>query len=167
MRQDVLLARFGLGPLERRQLGGLSGGERRLVAVALAFAGAPELVVLDEPTSGLDLAARKRVWEAIRLHAEGGGSMLLTTHQLEEADALAQRVVLLDAGKVVASGPVRSIKASAGLTRVSYRASSGERVEDAVADAGAHVETLVRHGVRLAELEVRPLTLEEGLARWR
>src|SRR5262249_30740830 len=77
---EAVAARFGLQRLLRRQLGGLSGGERRLVAVALAFAGGPELVVLDEPTAGLDAEARDAVWEAVRAHAHGGGTVLLTTH---------------------------------------------------------------------------------------
>jgi ABC-2 type transport system ATP-binding protein len=166
--------RFGLTALRDRQLGGLSGGERRLVAVALAFAGAPRLLVLDEPTTGLDVEARRRVWQAIREHAATGGTVLLTTHQLEEADALADRVVLLDRGRVVTCGSVVEIKAAAGLTHVSFLTPSGlvldsgtrdgDRLRFAVRDGGELVERLVRGGVSLPELEVRPLTLEEALA---
>jgi ABC-2 type transport system ATP-binding protein len=159
-----LAERLGLGPLLRRQLGGLSGGERRLVAVALAFAGRPKLVVLDEPTAGLDAEARARVWSAVHDQAAGGGSVLLTTHHLDEAEALARRVLLLEAGTVVAEGSVAEIRRSAGLTRVSYRSRGGELIRADVRDAGAHVESLVRRGVPLAELEVRPLSLEEALA---
>ena len=171
---DVLAARFGLAPLLARQLGGLSGGERRLVAVALAFAGRPILVVLDEPTSGLDAEARSLVWDGVREHARAGGTVLLTTHQLGEADALAQRVVLLEQGVVVEDGTALELKRAAGLTRVSFRAPrglvldglrrDGDRASADVADGGAFVASLVRRGVRLAELEVRPLTLEEALA---
>ena len=170
-----LESRFQLGPLLRRQLGGLSGGEGRLVAVALAFAGSPRFVVLDEPTTGLDTAARQCVWRAIRKHADSGGTVLLTTHQLDEADALATGVVLLDRGRVVARGSVPTIKAAAGLTHVSFRASPGvdlagairvgERAQFAVPDGGELVADLVRRGVGLAGLEVRPLSLEEALAR--
>jgi len=172
----VLFGRFGLERLRRRQLGGLSGGERRLVAVALAFAGAPELVVLDEPTTGLDAHTRHLVWGAVREHASGGGTVLLTTHHLEEAEQLAGRVVMIDAGRVVTAGTVAEIKAAAGLTRVSFRAPSrldlkdaerdGDRVHFAVSDGGALVARLVRQGVQLADLEVRPLTLEEALDRY-
>jgi len=171
---DAVAARFGLQPLLRRQLGGLSGGERRLVAVTLAFAGAPELVVLDEPTAGLDAEARDAVWEAVRAHAQGGGTVLLTTHHLDEAEALAERVVLLERGVVVEDGTVAEIKRAAGLTRVSFRAPpslvlDGIRLEGDLAradveDAGAFVAALVHRGVRLAELEVRPLSLEEAIA---
>jgi ABC-2 type transport system ATP-binding protein len=172
---DELDRRFGLTALRDRQLGGLSGGERRLVAVALAFAGGPRFVVLDEPTTGLDVTARRRVWQAVREHADSGGTVLLTTHQLEEADALANRVVLLDRGRVIACGSVSEIKAAAGLTHVSFRAPSGlerdggmrdgDRLQFAVHDGGELVERLVGDGVPLAELEVRPLTLEEALVR--
>jgi ABC-2 type transport system ATP-binding protein len=169
-----LLGRFGLAGLSSRQLGGLSGGERRRVAVALAFAGRPSLVVLDEPTAGLDGESRRRVWTAIRAHADEGGTALLTTHHLEEAEALARRVVLIDAGVVVTDGSVASIKAGAGLTRVTFRAPpnltiegaerDGPRLRILTSDAGQVVERLVREKVRLDELEVRPLTLEEAIA---
>jgi ABC-2 type transport system ATP-binding protein len=170
----VLSERFGLDGLLRRQLGGLSGGERRLVAVALAFAGRPRLVVLDEPTAALDADARQRVWNATRTHACAGGTVVLTTHHVDEAEALAQRVVLLEAGTVVADESIDELKRAAGLTRVSFRASprlersgvvrDGDLVRADVEDAGAFVASLVRRGAELAALEVRPLTLEEAIA---
>jgi ABC-2 type transport system ATP-binding protein len=160
---DVLLDRFGLAELAARQVGGLSGGERRRVGVALAFAGNPRLVVLDEPTTGLDLAARNAVWTAIAGHAAAGGTLLLTTHQLDEADALARRIVLIEHGRVVADGTTAAIKAAAGMTAVSFRDSGGARQRLLTRDGGATVERLVRKGVRLDDLEVRPLSLEEAL----
>jgi ABC-2 type transport system ATP-binding protein len=170
----AVLERFGLASLAGRQLGGLSGGERRRVAVALAFAGRPSLVVLDEPTAGLDGEARRAVWEVVRAHARQGGTVIVTTHYLEEADALATRVVLLESGAVVADGSVASIKSAAGLARVSFRAQpgfgldgaqrDGERVFILAGDAGGTVAKLVRQGVPLVDLEVRPLTLEEAIA---
>ena len=99
-----LLERFGLTAVARRQTGGLSGGERRRLAVALAYAGSPRAVFLDEPTAGLDVESRRSVWRELRLYAAGGGTVLLTTHHLEEAEALASRVVLLSQGTVVAEG---------------------------------------------------------------
>jgi len=160
----VLVERFALTGLTGRQVGGLSGGERRRVGVALAFAGNPHLVVLDEPTTGLDLVARSAVWAAIRAHAAGGGTLLLTTHQLDEADTLARRVVLIEHGRVVADGTNAAIKAAAGMTAVSYRDTGGVRRRLLVRDGGAAVSQLVREGVRLDDLEVRPLTLEEAIA---
>jgi ABC-2 type transport system ATP-binding protein len=175
-RLDELDRKLSLNGLRDRELGGLSGGERRLVAVALAFAGAPQFVVLDEPTAGLDVDARRRVWQAIRSHAASGGTALLTTHQLGEADALASRVVVLDRGRVVAGGSVAQVKAAAGLTHVSFRAPpglvldggtwEGERLQFAVPDGGELVGRLAGDGLSLDELEVRPLTLEEALARF-
>jgi ABC-2 type transport system ATP-binding protein len=171
---SALYDRFQLGPLAARQLGGLSVGERRRVGVALAFAGDPQLVVLDEPTAGLDREARLAVWDAVLLHVQEGGSLLLTTHQLEEADALADRLILLEHGRVVADGPVGHLKEAAGLTVVRFRASPGVVVDGAerdgpylrilTRDGGAEVERLVRRDVHLVDLEVRPLTLEEALS---
>ncbi len=170
----TILTRFGLAELATRQLGGLSGGERRRVGVALAFAGGARLVVLAAPTTGLDLSARHAVWAAIRAHADEGGTVLFTTHQLEEADRLATRAVLIEAGAIVRHGTVAEIKAAAGLTRVAFRAPEDLALADAerdgpfvcilTSDPGAEVERLVRAGVPLVELEVRPLTLEEALA---
>jgi ABC-2 type transport system ATP-binding protein len=161
---ELIYERFELDEIARRQLGRLSGGERRRVAVALAFAGAPKLVVLDEPTTGLDRGARKSVWEAIGAHADNGGTVVLTTHYLEEADALARRVVLIDAGKIIADGSVAEIKAAAGLTRVSYRGCDDKIVQIDARDGGSVVEDLVRRGVPLVDLHVRPLSLEDALA---
>jgi ABC-2 type transport system ATP-binding protein len=131
------------------------------------------LLVLDEPTASLDGEARVRVWNATRAHARAGGTVLLTTHHVDEAEALAQRVVLLESGAVVADGSVDELKRAAGLTRVSFRASQrlelpgtvhdGETIRADVEDAGAFVAALVRRGVELAALEVRPLTLEEAI----
>ena len=99
-----LLDRFGLTETSRRQAGGLSGGERRRLSVALAFAGRPRALFLDEPTAGLDVESRRSVWREVQEYAAGGRTVLLTTHHLEEAEALASRVVLLTRGRVVADG---------------------------------------------------------------
>ena len=101
---EELLDRFGLTEIARRQAGGLSGGERRRLSVALAFAGRPRALFLDEPTTGLDVEARRAVWREVREYAGGGRTVLLTTHHLEEAEALASRVVLLARGRIAAEG---------------------------------------------------------------
>ena len=88
-----LLERFGLTGLESRQVGGLSGGQKRRLSVALAFAGNPRVVFLDEPTVGLDVEARRELWQEIQAYRQHGGTVLLTTHYLEEAETLASRVV--------------------------------------------------------------------------
>jgi ABC-2 type transport system ATP-binding protein len=178
LSEGNVLERFGLVRLASRQVGGLSGGERRRLAVALAFAGDPPLIVLDEPTSGLDGESRRSVWEAIRRHAAAGRAVLLTTHHLDEAEALASRVVVIEDGRIVAEGGVAAIRSSAGLTRISFATPSngftwagadrdGERVAVLVPDAGDEIVRLVQHGVPLRDLEVRPVTLEEALGRLR
>ena len=108
----------GLTALAGRRYGRLSGGQKRLVQFALAVCGRPDLIVVDEPTTGLDVEARATLWRVLRrLVAEGAG-VLLTTHYLEEADALADRVVLLSGGRVVAQGTPSAIKDRAGCTLV-------------------------------------------------
>jgi ABC-2 type transport system ATP-binding protein len=104
-----LLARFGLGGVVRRQAGGLSGGERRRLSVALAFAGRPRAVFLDEPTVGLDVEARLALWSELNAYAGASGTILLTTHHLEEAEALASRVLLLSRGRIAAVGTPRQL----------------------------------------------------------
>lgn len=174
--EDVLDA-FGVRTLERRQAGGLSGGQRRRLAVALAFLGRPQLVVLDEPTAGLDAEGRRAVWTAIE-HARGrDAAVLLATHDLDEAEAVASRVVALSGGRVAAEGTVAEVKGRAGRARVGFRTpdrplpgwlaaepAANGRVVVQAADPGALVERLVRAGVPLHDLEVRPLDLGEALA---
>jgi ABC-2 type transport system ATP-binding protein len=110
-----LLDRFGLAQIGRRQAGGLSGGQRRRLAVALAFAGRPRALFLDEPTTGLDVEARLAVWREIGEYAAAGQTVLLTTHHLEEAEALATRVLLLARGRIVAEGSPAELAARAGV----------------------------------------------------
>ncbi len=98
--RDELLERFDLTKEARRQAGGLSGGQKRRLALALAFVGRPRLVILDEPTTGLDVESRRMLWDRIREFHEGGGTVLLTTHYLEEIEALAKRVVVIAQGHI-------------------------------------------------------------------
>ena len=114
-----LLDRFGLADLVRRQTGGLSGGQKRRLAVALAFVGRPRLVFLDEPTTGLDVEARHALWDGIRAFHADGGTVLLTSHYLEEIEALAQRVVVLGGGRVLADDTVDAVRGLVGVRRVS------------------------------------------------
>ena len=100
-----LIGAVGLAGQAGIRLGRLSGGQRRRVDLALSLLGRPELLVLDEPTTGLDPAARRQFWALIRQLAEGGTTILLSTHYLEAAEALAARVAVLAAGRIVAAGP--------------------------------------------------------------
>jgi ABC-2 type transport system ATP-binding protein len=117
-----VLEQFRLTHLERRQVGGLSAGERRRLAVALAFAGRPRFVLLDEPSTGLDVESRRALWRSMRAFASGGGTVLLTTHHLEEAEELASRVVVLESGRVVASGTPAALRRRMRLKRIRLRA---------------------------------------------
>jgi ABC-2 type transport system ATP-binding protein len=110
LSRDELIAAAGLSGLERRLFGTLSGGERQRVLFALALAGDPRLLFLDEPTVGMDVETRRAFWSRIRALRADGRAVLLTTHYLEEADALADRVVVLHRGRIVAEGPSDDIK---------------------------------------------------------
>ena len=173
-REEVLKL-FALDGVAGRQAGGLSGGQKRRLAIALAFAGDPAAVFLDEPTAGLDVESRRLAWEHVRRFAASGGTVLLTTHHLEEADALASRIVVLVDGKVVAEGSPAEIKARAGVKRVRVPAQDlpplpgVERVEREgtvetlyVRDAAAVVRALVLAGASVDGLEVLPVSLEEA-----
>lgn len=105
------MALAGLDGLMDRRYGRLSGGQQRRVQFALAICGRPQLLFLDEPTTGLDLDARQTLWEAVRELGAQGCAVLLTTHYLEEAQALADRVVVVNHGRVVAEGTVAQIRA--------------------------------------------------------
>src|SRR5450432_2226065 len=112
------LAAAGLGGIENKLFGDLSGGQKQRVLFALAICGNPDLLFLDEPTVGLDVEARRALWARIRGFVARGGSVLLTTHYLDEADALARRIVVINHGRVVAEGSPAEIKtrgASTGL----------------------------------------------------
>ena len=112
------MALAGLDGLLDRPYGKLSGGQQRRVQFAIAVCGRPALLFLDEPTTGLDIDARQKLWQAIRELVAQGSGVLLTTHYLEEAEALSDRVVVLDRGKLVAEGSVREIRAHVSQRRV-------------------------------------------------
>jgi len=110
---DEVIAAAGLEGLEKRKFGQLSGGQQKRLLFALAICGNPDLLVLDEPTTGLDVEARRALWKQIRAFIAGGRSVLLTTHYLAEAEALASRVVVIHKGVVMAEGTPQEIKGDA------------------------------------------------------
>ncbi|WP_189835969.1 ABC transporter ATP-binding protein [Streptomyces zaomyceticus] len=113
------LALAGLTDFAERRVGRLSGGQAQRVRFAIALVGNPELIVLDEPTTALDVEARQEFWEAMRGYARRGNTVLFSTHYLEEADAYADRIVVLDAGRIVADGTGEDLKRAAGGNLVS------------------------------------------------
>lgn len=116
-----VLERTGLVGLERRLYGKLSGGQKGRFHLALALIGNPDLLFLDEPTTGLDVTSRRALWDSVREAAAGGKTVLLTTHNLEEADALADRIVVLNGGRVVAEGTPAAIKQQVAGQKVRCR----------------------------------------------
>jgi ABC-2 type transport system ATP-binding protein len=171
-----LLDRFGLADLVRRQTGGLSGGQKRRLAVALAFAGRPQIVFLDEPTTGLDVQARRSLWDGIRAFHDDGGTVVLTSHYLEEIEALARRVVVIGGGRVLADDTVDAVRGLVAIRRVSLTSpdplpaldgllgveQEGDRLHLLTPDADRLVRDLVAEDVKFADLEVRPTSLEEA-----
>ena len=147
-----LLAMAGLDELADRRYGRLSGGQKQRVMFALALAGDPELVFLDEPTTGLDVEARRSLWNEIRELKAAGRTAVLTTHYLEEADALADRIAVIHQGRAVAEGTPAEIKSRAADRRV--RCITSVNREDVAALPGvARVEA---NGQHLEILTARP-----------
>ena len=172
---DDVLERLDLASVAGRHAGGLSGGQRRRLAVALALAGNPGALFLDEPTAGMDANARRSLLNDLAGFAVGGGAVLLTTQQLAEAEAIATRIVVLAAGRILVEGTVPEVKARGGLTKVTLRAgalpplpgvgsvdSTGDRHVIYVDDADAFVTALVRSGTEFRELHVTPTSLEDA-----
>jgi ABC-2 type transport system ATP-binding protein len=170
-----LLERFELGSIATRQAGGLSGGQRRRLAVALAFAGRPRALFLDEPTAAMDANGRRALWRGVSAFAASGGAVLLTTQQLDEAEELATRIVMLVRGRVLLEGSVDDVRARAGMATVRFRAerlpalpphtlaeSRLDRHLVYVQDPEAFVTALVRSGIAFHELEVSRVSLEDA-----
>jgi ABC-2 type transport system ATP-binding protein len=132
--------------------------------MALALIGDPELIFLDEPTTGFDPAARRTAWGAVRALKDLGKTVLLTTHYLEEAQTLADRVAIVQGGRIVAEGPPDQLSPERSRYRVSYL-SNGRRVEHETDDATELLNRLtgdaLARGERLEGLEVSRPTLEE------
>ena len=143
----------------------LSGGQLRRLDFALALVGDPELIFLDEPTTGFDPEARRAAWETVRSLRALGKTILLTTHYLDEAQELADRVAIVKDGRVLAIGPPRELGVGAAHYRVAYRGPEGELVERETEDPTTLLHELtaeaLARGERLEELSVARPTLED------
>jgi ABC-2 type transport system ATP-binding protein len=143
----------------------LSGGQLRRLDFALALVGDPELIFLDEPTTGFDPEARRSAWETVRNLRDLGKTILLTTHYLDEAQALADRVAIIKDGRILAIGPPRELGVGASHYRVAYRDARGELVECQTDDPTRLLNELtseaLERGERLEELSVGRPTLED------
>ena len=186
-RASEVLERFGLADAGDRRASTYSGGMRRRLDLAATLVGRPRVVFLDEPTTGLDPRSRADLWQMVRELRDEGTTILLTTQYLEEADQLAQRIAVIDQGRIVAEGTAGELKERVGRDRVVVRIADPGRVADAraalAALAGEGAETLgdrelslpmsgpdapasiVRSldgiGVGIAGLEVRRPTLDD------
>jgi ABC-2 type transport system ATP-binding protein len=175
---DVLAA-AGLEKVSDRKFGDLSGGQRQRVLFALAICGDPDLLFLDEPTVGLDVEARRMVWDEIRRMVSRGKTVLLTTHYLQEADALADRVAVIHQGEIIAQGTPAEIKAKTAGKRIRCITSLSlnilrqipgvtevkedrEAVEIHAVEAESIVRELLARDARLSGLEVASAGLEEA-----
>ena len=154
----------GLDGREDARTAELSGGQRRRLDLALSLVGDPELVFLDEPTTGFDPAARRAAWSVVRALKELGKTVLLTTHYLDEAQSLSDRVAILKDGVIVAEGPPAQLSRGPRSYRVSYD-SNGRRVEHETEDPTALLHRLtseaLARGERLHGLTVSRPTLED------
>lgn len=122
----AVIDQLGLADVADRRSGGYSGGQRRRLDLGASLVGSPRLLLLDEPTTGLDPVGRSEVWAAVRDLAATGTDILLTTHYLEEADELADHVVVIDHGRVIAAGPLGELKASFGQDVIDVAVSDAE-----------------------------------------
>ncbi|MFF7748041.1 ABC transporter ATP-binding protein [Streptomyces sp. NPDC007971] len=184
-----VMARAGITQIADRKVNKLSGGQAQRVRFALATAGDSDLIILDEPTTGMDVSARQAFWATMREQADQGRTVLFATHYLEEADAIADRVLVLHRGRLLADGTAAEIKAKAGARKVSFdlegetdeaalralpfltsitvshsasAAGSGQTVRIQSSDADATVHALYGLGVFPRNLEVAGLGLEQA-----
>lgn len=182
MSTGEVMDMFGLTDLALRQTGSLSGGQKRRLAVALSIVGRPSVVLLDEPTTGLDIDARRVLWDAVQAYHAGGATVVVTSHYLEEIEALAQRVVVVDRGTILADDDLPAVLARVGSRTVRFRLPEAFVTEDdaesaallahaewdgavcsvVTPDADALIRSLVAAQVPFEGLDVRGATLEEA-----
>ncbi|OPH53287.1 ABC transporter [Paenibacillus ferrarius] len=181
-----LLEEFGLSEAAKRPLKNFSGGMRRRLDLAASLIAQPPLIFLDEPTTGLDPRTRSQMWETIRRLVKTGSTILLTTQYLEEADQLADRVAVIDRGRVVAEGTVDELKASVGTSSLQLSVQNPDDIDKAsqtvervlqakavitggkitapMSDADRVTDLLIslrEAGIHLAEMSVQKPTLDE------
>ena len=161
---DEVIDLAGLGGKEHERTRRLSGGQLRRLDFALALVGDPELIFLDEPTTGFDPAARRAAWQTVRSLADLGKTVLLTTHYLDEAQALCDRVAIMKDGRILTVGPPAELGEGA-LYRVAWREASGALVSRETDDPTGLLHQLtsaaLARGERVRDLSVTRPTLED------
>jgi ABC-2 type transport system ATP-binding protein len=152
LRAAELLERFGLTEAADRRIGTYSGGMQRRLDIATALLSGPSALFLDEPTAGLDPQSRRALWEEIRALSRDGTTIFLTTQYLEEAEAVSDRVAVLDAGMILTQGSVAELKARHGRTRLDVRPARPDELGRALASARP-ARAVASAGVVRVELE--------------
>ncbi|MEV6169389.1 ABC transporter ATP-binding protein [Streptomyces sp. NPDC051954] len=160
---DELIAAVGLTEHTDKRVGTLSGGQRRRLDVAIGIVGRPELLFLDEPTAGLDVEARNEFHGLVRGLADENTTVLLTTHDLAEAEKLADRILILAGGRIVADGPAEELSRQASAEATVRWTRDGKPFEQATTEPTPFVRRLFEeHGEAIGGLEVRRASLEDA-----
>lgn len=177
---DQLIRRANLEDIADRRADKLSGGQTQRVRFAIAIAGDSDMIVLDEPTTGMDVENRQIFWASMKAEAARGKTILFATHYLEEADHIADQVIVINKGRLLASGTAADIKAMAGFQRIAFRLPGvtreqlldlphvvsldllGDRVQIQTADSDKTFYALLDSGLRPMELEISSLGLEQA-----
>jgi ABC-2 type transport system ATP-binding protein len=178
---DKLLRVSGLESEKEKRTTALSGGQKRRLGFALALAGDPSVIFLDEPTVGMDVSSRQIFWETVRELASEGRTIILTTHYLEEADSIADRIVVINRGKLIADGTPSEIKSSANGKTITFTAGpnvtpdalraisgindvtwSGRKVKLFSDDTDAVIFALVRGNFDIKDIEIHNGGLEDA-----
>jgi ABC-2 type transport system ATP-binding protein len=177
---DEVLHRANIADLADRKAGKLSGGQTQRVRFAVAISGDSDLIVLDEPTTGMDVENRHIFWNSMKGEAERGKTVLFATHYLEEADQIADQVVVISKGRLLANGTVAEIKAKAGFQRIAFRLPGvtreqllmlpnvvsldvvHDRVQIQTSDSDKTFYALLDQGHRPQDLEISALGLEQA-----
>lgn len=160
-RARALLERFELTKAAHRRVHSYSGGMRRKLDIAASLIAEPRLIFLDEPTTGLDTRSRQALWDEIRALAAAGTSVFLTTQYLEEADVLAERIMVLHGGHIVAQGTAAQLKERVGGSTIQVHDSAGHVVEEIATrgtaeDVARHLATVAESGPEAAVTVRRP-----------
>jgi len=165
---ERLLQISGLEEEAGRRASALSGGQKRRLAFAVAMAGDPDIIVLDEPTTGMDVESRIRFWDVIKVFASQGKTVLLTTHYLEEADAVADQIAVIGDGQLIAEGTPDDLKSAMPLRKITFRVTGASVAEEQlrrlpgvteVQIMGNHVQLMTEDSDRLL-----PLLLQSGIS---
>lgn len=156
---EAAIEQANLTGIRNRRVGKCSGGEQQRIRFALALLGNPDILILDEPTTGMDPTTRQVFWNAMRHQAHAGRTIVFSTHYLEEAENLADRIIVLDHGEVIADGPTGELTSDAHKKRITARSSQGP-IDVTTDDADSYARYLLTE-TDAHDLTITPTTLED------